>query len=121
VARPGHGAVFGEAEYLAQTLDQMHNADRLSLAAPPPSQEVPIPVSSRGVRCRLPLGESPNRSCRKRLTRRSTRWNDAVHRESPRENLPDLACGFPRLSVHFPCPPFGCGCPSASGWSWRDQ
>jgi 4-phytase/acid phosphatase len=41
---PATGEYFVKTRYLAQTLDQMRNGERLTIAAPPASQEVAIPA-----------------------------------------------------------------------------
>jgi len=42
--RDSRGGYFVKAEYLAQTLDQMRNGARLSLAAPPASEDLTLPA-----------------------------------------------------------------------------
>ncbi len=45
---PASGEYFLKLRYVAQTLDQMRNADPLSMAAPPAGQDVPLPGCQAG-------------------------------------------------------------------------
>ena len=40
---PGNGQYFVRTRFVAQTLDQMRDAERLTAATPPASQELPVP------------------------------------------------------------------------------
>ena len=89
---PGTGQYSVKLRYLAQTLDQMRNAKPLSVAAPPASQDVPLPgcyvTGCPWETARRILGEC-NRSavCRHRSPRIHARI-ESIDKNWPGEEVP---------------------------------